>query len=115
MDSSRVKYSSNVIESFKPAVMFKNSDYEIISIDISRCGKYLAAANSQNILYYYDIENGFLIDVFRHNKMGVSIVKFAHNHFTIICSSSSKNKGIMTRSYVWNLNVNHVKFAPFEH
>ena len=115
MESTGVKYNNNVIENFRPAVMFTNSEYEIIYIDISRWGKYLIAVNSQNILYYYNIETGSLIDVFRHNRVGVSIAKFSHNHFTIIWSSSPKIKHVMSRSYSWRLDVNSVAFAPYEH
>jgi WD40 repeat protein len=68
--------------------------------------------NSANKLFYYDLLEGSVIDIYSNQKLGISIAKFADNHYTIICASTSKSRPC---AYVWRLDTNTILFTTSGH
>ena len=115
MESNKVAYSHDVLTSFKPLIVFKDSEHKIVSMDISRWGKYLVAVNSDNCLLYYNLDDGTLIDIYSHQKLGVSMARFWENHYTVICWSGKNLKNQVVRPYVWRLDNNIATFTTWGH
>lgn len=83
--------TDHVIESLKPALVFKNFKQEINSVDISHDGKYLVAGCEDFSVSLYDLERGEKVNTYYSKRYGVDLVKFTHHNKCILAASKRDN------------------------
>ena len=86
-----VTLTDHVIESLKPALVFKNFKQEINSVDISHDGKYLVAGCEDFSVSLYDLERGEKVNTYYSKRYGVDLVKFTHHNKCILAASKRDN------------------------
>jgi len=92
-----------LIESFKPALVFKNFTKEINSVDISHDGRYLVAGCEDFSVSLYDLERGDKVNTYYSKRYGVDLVKFTHHNKCILAASKRDNH---YRVMYWSLHDN---------
>ena len=109
-----VALDSDMINKFKPSLVFKHYKEEINSLDISKDGKFLVVCSNDGRINYYDIVRGEKINTYMMSEWNsINCVKFTNHEKTILVASSRDN---VHSIYYWSLHDNIIlaKFLGHE-
>lgn len=102
---NEVELTDKLLETYKPALVFKNFQKEVNSIDISHDGKYLVAGSEDFSVALYDLERGEKINTYYNKNYGVDLVRFTHHNKCVLCASKRDSH---YRIMYWSLHDNNI-------
>lgn len=87
----KMELNDDIISSFKPSKVFKNSEVKVVSISFSNCGNYLLSLNLDSTLILFNIKLGTQIKLLNSFKYGINKSIFTHSKSNIIHNSTKLN------------------------
>lgn len=88
MSTLEMKLIESVVNTFKPAKIFRENTERINSIDFSTNGETLITSSDDDSIVIYDCEKGSTKKTLNSKKYGVDLVHYTHAANTAIHSSN---------------------------